>query len=97
MTYNGGGSTSSNGNLDNQRGGSGGVGLVCQTNYESGAGGSSYWGAGGVPIAGQGSATAGDSGSRGSGGSGGLSVISTAVVMNGGNGGAGFVRVMEFA
>ena len=97
MTYNGGGSTSSNGNLDNRRGGSGGIGLVCQTNYESGGGGSSYWGAGGVPIAGQGSATAGVSGYRGSGGSGGLSVISTATVMNGGNGGSGFVRIWEYA
>lgn len=97
ITYNGAGGLTNGGNLDNRRGGHGGVGIVCQSNYSSGVGGSSYCDSGGYPIAGQGNASPGASGSRGSGGSGGVSVVSTPNVMNGGAGGAGFVRIWEYA
>jgi hypothetical protein len=96
LTFNGGGGDGSNGNIANSIGGSGSQGIVLQSGYVSGAGGSSSISAGGQPLSTTGSSSPGVGGRNGSGGSGAFSYTNSAVT-NGGNGGSGVVYVWEYA
>lgn len=96
LTFNGGGGDGNNGNIANSIGGSGSQGIVLQSGYVSGAGGSSSISAGGQPLSTIGSSSPGAGGRNGSGGSGAFSYINSAVT-NGGNGGSGVVYVWEYA
>ncbi|MBV6817800.1 phage tail protein [Rahnella sp. PD12R] len=96
LTYNGGGGDGTSGNMDNIRGGCGVAGFVLKYGYESGEGGRSYHCAGGPSIITLGSNTPGIAGRRGSGGSGAFAGNNASALL-GGNGGAGFVRIWEYA
>ncbi|CNH95415.1 hypothetical protein [Yersinia intermedia] len=96
LTFNGAGGDGSNGNIANSIGGSGSQGIVLQSGYVSGAGGSSSISAGGQPLSTTGSSNPGAGGRNGSGGGGAFSYTNSAVT-NGGNGGTGVVYVWEYA
>lgn len=96
LTYNGGGGDGSSGNMNNIRGSCGGAGVVLKFGYESGEGGRSYVSAGGPSIITLGTNSPGVNGRYGSGGSGAFAGNSASAIL-GGNGGAGFVRIWEYA
>ena len=87
----GAGGTASNGDI-NATGNPGSMGAVDATQGGGGPGGGSFFGGGGLPA---GSGTVGNNGANGGGGSGACHINSGNV--NGGNGGAGIIRVWEYA
>ena len=87
----GGGGTATNGDI-NATGNPGGMGSVDTNTGCGGPGGGSFFGGGGLPT------TAGNVGGNGVNGGGGSGASSTGTSnINGGNGGAGIIRVWEYA